>query len=252
MNLCDLGNHKPASVLRFAIRALVVAAMMAAHAMTKPSASTKAMPSPSAMTTTATQAMPSPSAMTTTATEATALTFAAPRFGAFDPTSLISPAPAVVAHSVAVPRTPAAPKKRRGHRPIERARHEALLRDALCSLVFLVLREIVLVLQRQFVAIGFGLVSLKKALAIVRVVVPIDHARRGLVLVQFEGWKILQIFRGGVDQNLRKACILELRFRVTNGRFIVGSSRTRPDRAEQESKQPDQRAMGLHFHPHLI
>src|SRR5215469_1543903 len=163
--------------LLFAIRALVAAAEMAAHAMTKSSASTKAMPSPSAMT--------------TAATRATALACAAPRFGALNSASFISsastisPASAVVAHSVAVPRTPSAPKKWGGYRAIEGARHESLLRDALLGLVLLVLREIVLVLKGELVAIGFGLVSLKKALAIVGVVVPEDRAGSGLVLVQF-------------------------------------------------------------------
>jgi hypothetical protein len=233
MNLCDLRNLKP-DVSRFAIRALMMtAAKMAAHAMPKPSSASNAMPSTPAMTSAATRAT-------------------APRVGAFNPASPIPPGSAVVAYSVAVPRTPSAPKKRRGYRAIERARHEALLRDALFSLVLLVLREIVLVLKRELVAIGFGLVSLKEALAIVGVVVPEDQARSGLVLVQFEGWKMLQVFRGYVNQDLGKACILELCFRVTNSRFIVARSRTRPDRADQESKQPDQRAMGPHFHPDLI
>ena len=49
----------------------------------------------------------------------------------------------------------------------------------------LVLREIVPVLKRELVAIGFGLVSFKKALAIIRVVVPEDRAGSGLVFVQF-------------------------------------------------------------------
>lgn len=226
---------------------MMAAARMAAHAMTKSSASTKAMPSASA------KAMPSTSAMTTDATGTNALTCAAPRFGAFDPTALKSPTCAVVAHSVPVPRTPPAPKKWRGYRAIERARHEALLSDALCGLILLVLREIVLVLKRKLVAIRFGLVSLKETLAIVGVVVPEDHARSGLVLVQFEGWKLLQVFRGCVDQNLRKPSILEPCFRVTNGPFIIGRGRTRAERAEQqESKQSKQRTMGPHFHPELI
>jgi hypothetical protein len=212
---------------------VVAAAKMApAHAMTKSSASTKAMPSTSAMT-----------------TGTTALTCATPGFGAFDSAALISPTSAVVAYSVAVPCTPSAPKKWRGYRAIERACHEALLSDALFGLILLVLREIVLVLKSELVAIRFGLASLKEALAIVGVVVPEDHARSGLVLVQFEGWKMLQVFRGCVDENLRKPSILELCFGVTNGRFIVGRSRTRAERAEHKSKQRKQRAKGPHFHP---
>ena len=72
----------------------------------------------------------------------------------------------------------------------------------------LVLREIVLVLKRELVAIGFSLLSLKEALAVVGIVVPEDRAGAGLVLVQFQGWKILEVFRGCIDQNFGKACIL--------------------------------------------
>ena len=124
--------------------------------------------------------------------------------------------------------------------------------DAFFGLILLVLREIVLVLKRELVAIRFGLLSLKEALAIVGVVVPEDDARSRLVLVQFQGWKMLQVFRGYVDQNLRKPRIFELCFRVTNPRFIVGRSRTRAERAQQESKQRKQHAMGPHFHLELI
>src|SRR5262249_8514189 len=143
--------------LAFCNPRLVAAADMAAHAMTKSSAST--------------EAMPAPSPMTTPATRTTAPTLAAPRLWALESASFIfttpaiPPASAVVAHSGAVPRTPSAPKKWRGYRAIERARHESLLRDALLGLVLLVLREIVLVLKCELVAIGVGLFSLKKALA---------------------------------------------------------------------------------------
>ena len=203
-------------------------------------------------TSTATKSMSSTPDMTAAATQATALTPTAPKLRVVQTATPISPAPAVVSHPVAVPGTPAAPKEWRGYRAVERARHQALLRDALLGLVLLVLREIVLVLTRELVAIGLGLVSLKEAPTVVGIVVPEDHAGSGLVLVQFEGWELCQVFRGCVDQDLRKARIFELCFRVTNARFIVGRSRTRPDRAEQQSEQPDQRAMGPNFHPDLI
>jgi hypothetical protein len=55
MNLCDLRNLKPAEALRFAIRALVVAAaeMTTTAAVTKTTASTKTVSSTPDMTTAA-------------------------------------------------------------------------------------------------------------------------------------------------------------------------------------------------------
>src|SRR5579883_268779 len=74
---------------------------------------------------------------------------------------------------VAVPRGPSAPEKRGRHRAGESSRDEPLLGGACFGFgIGLVLREIVLMLERYLVAVRGQLIAFIEALAIVGIVIP--------------------------------------------------------------------------------